>query len=191
MKGKSKMKKILQSELLLYPCPVLLITSKYGNQENVFTVSWSGIACSHPEYITISVKPTRFSYNLIYNSGAFTANIINENLLEIADYCGTFSGKHYDKFKECNLTKIQGKSIDVPLIQDCPINIECKVEKILNLGSHHLIVGRVIEKLVDECISNTNLHEYLNPVSYFRPNYYSLNKKILGVYGKTHDALKK
>ncbi len=110
------MKKKLQGELLLYPCPVLLVTSKCDNQENIFTVSWSGIASSHPEYITISVKPTRFSYNLICNSGFFAANIINENLLRIADYCGRFSGRNHDKFKECNLTKIQGKKIDVPLI---------------------------------------------------------------------------
>lgn len=189
MKGKNKMKKKLQGELLLYPCPILLVSSKYGNEENVFTVSWSGIACSHPEYITISIKPTRFSYNIICNSGYFTANIINENLLEIADYCGTFSGKNHDKFKACNLTKIQGKTIDVPLILECPINIECKVEKVLKLGSHHLIVSRVIEKFIDEDISETSLHEQLNPVSYFRPNYYSLNKKILGVYGKTHDTI--
>lgn len=189
MRGKGNMKKKLQSELLLYPCPVLLITSKFGNEENVFTVSWSGIACSHPEYITISVKPTRFSYNLIYNSGYFTANIINENLLKIADYCGTFSGKNHDKFRECNLTKIPGKMIDVSSILECPINIECKVVKVLELGSHNLIVARVVEKLIDENISETNLHEYLNPVSYFRPNYYSLNKKILGVYGKTHSTV--
>lgn len=189
MKGKDKMKKKLQDKLLLYPCPILLITSKFGNEENVFTVSWSGIACSHPEYITISVKPTRFSYNLICNSGCFTANIINENLLEIADYCGTFSGKNHDKFRECNLTKIPGKMIDVPLILECPINIECEVERVLELGSHHLIVARVVEKLVDEHISGTNLHESLNPVTYFRSNYYSLNKQILGVYGKTHDTI--
>lgn len=189
MKGKSKMKEILRDELLLYPCPVLLITSKFGDKENVFTVSWSGIACSHPEYITISVKPTRYSYDLICNSGFFTANIINEDLLEVADYCGTFSGENHDKFKECNLTKISGKKIDVPLIKECPINIECKVENVLKLGSHHLIVARVVEKYIDGHICKTNLHEYLNPISYFRPNYYSLNKKILGVYGKAHDTI--
>lgn len=183
------MKKKLENELLLYPCPVLLITSKLGNKENVFTVSWSGIACSHPEYITISVKPTRFSYNLICNSGCFTANIINENLLEIADYCRTFSGKNHNKFVECNLTKIPGKMIDVPLILECPIDIECKVEKVLKLGSHHLIVAKVVEKLVDAHISEKSLHEYLNPISYFRPNYYSLNKKILGVSGKVYDKI--
>ena len=100
------MKKELHNDLLLYPCPVLLVTSKYNNVENVFTVSWTGIACSHPEYIIISVKPTRFSYNLIRASKVFAVNIINENLLRIADYCGTYSGVDHDKFKECNLTKL-------------------------------------------------------------------------------------
>lgn len=123
MKVEDKLKKKLQDELLLYPCSILLVTSKYSNEENVFTVSWSGIACSHPEYITISINPTRFSYNLICKSGYFTANIINENLLEVADYCGTFSGKNHDKFKECNLTKIQGKTIDVPLILESVLKL--------------------------------------------------------------------
>ncbi len=72
---------------------------------------------------------------------------------------------------------------------ECPINIECKVDNILNLGSHHLIVGKVIEKLIDEDISETNLHECLNPVAYFRPNYYSINKTSLGTYGKSHDTI--
>ncbi len=180
------MKKELHNELLLYPCPVLLVTSKYNDIENVFTVSWSGIACSHPEYITISVKPTRFSYNLIQDSKVFAVNIINENLLKIADYCGTYSGVDHDKFKECNLTKIKGRTIDVPLINECPINIECMVEQIIQLGSHNLIVAKVLKKLIDEDITNTAMHNKLNPISYFRPNYYSLNKKELGTHGKAY-----
>lgn len=191
MKVKSKMKKILKSDLLLYPCPVLLVTSKYNDIENVFTVSWAGIACSHPEYIMISVKPTRFSYDLIRKSGYFAVNIINEDLLGVADYCGKFSGKEHDKFKECNLTKINGKKIDVPLVSECPINIECEVENVLELGSHHLIVGRVVEKLIDASISETDINRYLKPVSYIRPNYYSIDEKSLGTFGGMCDVIQR
>lgn len=183
------MKKKLDDDLLLYPCPVMLVTSKYGDKENIFTVSWTGIACSHPEYITISINPKRFSYKLIKNSGCFTANIINQNLINIADYCGTFSGVNHDKFKECKLTKVQGKTIDVPLILECPVNIECKVENILNLGSHHLFIARVLEKLIDENINDVNIHQHLKPVSYIRPNYYSIDDIPLGSFGKTYDLL--
>lgn len=179
------MKKELKNDLLLYPCPVLLVTAKYKNTENVFTVSWAGIACSHPEYITISIKPSRFSYSIIQQSGCFTVNIVNEKLLPIADYCGTFSGKNHDKFTECKLTKVPGHTIDVPLIEECPINIECQVEQIIKLGSHDLFIGKVLCKLIDSNIDIRNMHTMLTPLTYFRPNYYALNDNCLGTYGKS------
>lgn len=182
------MKKILNHELLLYPCPVLLVTSKCEDIENVFTVSWAGIACSHPEYITISIKPSRFSYAIIKKSGFFTANIVNEKLLSKADYCGTVSGKNHDKFRECNFTKLQGHAIDVPILADCPVNIECKLDRIVKLGSHDLFIGKVINKLIDDNIDTTDMHVALNPISYFRPNYYALNSTCLGSYGKSFDS---
>lgn len=185
------MKKELKSDLLLYPCPVLLVTSKYKDIQNVFTVSWAGIACSHPEYITISIKPSRFSYSLIKNSKCFAVNIVKEKLLPIADYCGTFSGKHHDKFNECKLTKIKGHVIDVPLIEECPINIECELEQIIKLGSHDLFIGKVLCKLIDSNIDLQNIHSFLSPLSYFRPNYYTLNQTCLGTYGKSFDLPKR
>lgn len=185
------MKVNLKSELLLYPCPVLLVTSKYKDIENVFTVSWSGIASSHPEYITISIKPSRFSHSIIKQSSLFTANIIDRNLLFAADYCGKYSGKNKNKFKECNLTRVSGEKIDVPYIVECPINIECKVEDIICLGSHDLFIGKVMNKLISEELNNANIHKKLDPVSYFRPFYYSLNKEPLGYYGGINQQFEK
>lgn len=179
------MKNKLQNDLLLYPCPVLLVTSRYNDTDNVLTVSWSGIACSHPEYIMISIKSSRLSHSLIKNSGVFGVNIINENLLSIADYCGTFSGTQYNKFLDCRLTKFQGHKTDVPLIKECPINIECVVEKVIELGSHDVFIGRVVNKLIDSNINLEQIHKELKPVSYFRPNYYALQEDCLGTYGKT------
>lgn len=178
-------KRILKKELLLYPCPILLVTSKLGDKRNVLTVSWSGIASSHPEYITISISKKRYSHALIVNSGAFIVNIINEDLLSAADYCGSHSGESVDKFDHCRFTTSSGTFVDVPLIDDCPINIECKVENIIDLGSHDLIIGKVLAKWINGDIDDSELHEKLRPAVYFRPNYYNLNNTILGEYGKT------
>ena len=176
-------KKALANNLLLYPCPVLLITSKRGSVENVFTVSWAGIACSHPEYITIAINPKRYSYMLIKESGCFTANIVNKELLKAADYCGTHSGREYNKFSECQLTRVNGISINVPIIKECPINIECSVEKRVELGSHTLFISRVINKIISDDIASQNIHEGLDPLAYFRPYYYSFDTTPLGSYG--------
>ena len=175
-------KRILKSELLLYPCPILLVTSKWNGIKNVFTVSWSGIASSHPEYITVSINKKRYSHLLIVNSGVFIVNIINRDLLSIADYCGSHSGQSIDKFKHCKLDTSNGAFVDAPLIDACPINIECKVENIIDLGSHDLIVGKVLAKWINSDISDDELHKRLNPVVYFRPYYYNLNDNILGEY---------
>lgn len=177
-------KRILEKELLLYPCPVLLVTSKFRGIRNVLTVSWSGIASSHPEYITISINKKRYSHSLITGSGNFAVNIINENLLDAADYCGSNSGKSIDKFDHCSFATSSGTFVDAPLIDDCPVNIECKVESIMDLGSHDLIVGRVLVKWINSDIADSELHKKLRPIAYFRPNYYSLNSAILGKYGR-------
>lgn len=179
-------KRILKNELLLYPCPILLVTSQLGNIKNVLTVSWSGIASSHPEYITISINKKRYSHSLIVNSGIFAANVINEDLLFAADYCGSHSGKAIDKFEHCRFTTSNGTLIDVPLIDACPVNIECKVEDTIDLGSHDLIIGKVLVKWISNDINDSELHEKLRPAVYFRPYYYNLNSTILGEYGKTH-----
>lgn len=178
------MKQDLKNELLLYPCPVVLVTSKYNGTENVLAVSWTGIASSHPEFLTISIKTTRLSHDLILSSGVFTVNIPNNDLLKKTDYCGTYSGRYTNKLNDCEFNCINGHHIDVPMIADCPVNIECVVHQTMNLGSHTLIVGRVVGKYIDESIDQNNIHSSLSPVVYFRPNYYNIDKDYLGTYGQ-------
>jgi len=184
-----KMKKTFSHELLIYPCPIVLITSKYKNIENVLAVSWAGVASSHPEYVTISIKKSRFSHTLIMKSKVFTINMINKELLKKADYCGTYSAKSVNKFEKCGFTQLAGKHINVPMIKECPINIECSVCQTLELGSHTLIIGKVIGKFIDSNIYIDKLYESLDPVVYFRPNYYSINKTLLGTYGKMNEVI--
>ncbi len=169
-------------ELLLMPCPTVLVTSKKDNIENIVTISWAGIASSHPEYITISINPKRYSYDIIAKTKKFCINIPEVDLINEIDFCGNHSGRNIDKFSVCHFTK---KYInDYVLIEQCKLHILCEVEKIVKLGSHHLFIAKVIEKYLN--VDNTNnIHEYLKPVAYYRPYYYKLEENNIGIYGFT------
>lgn len=180
------MKSILNNELLLYPCPVTLVTSSYQDKDNIITISWAGIASSSPEFVTISIKPNRYSYNLIKNSMCFCINIITNDLLEKADYCGSYSGEFRDKFSDCHFNKLPGKQINVPMIAECPVNIECRVFEIIELGSHHLFIGKVEGKYINSAIQQDSIVSHLDPIVYLRPNYYKLDHNIAGTYGKVN-----
>lgn len=169
-------------DLLLYPCPVVLVTSKDDEVENVFTVSWTGIASSHPEYITIAINPKRFSHLIIQKSKKFCVNIPNSNLIYEVDYCGAISGREIDKFQICKFTKTYYNS-DYVLIDQCPMHLICEVVSIVKLGSHDLFIAKVTHKLIDSHISS--IHEDLEPIIYFRPNYYQIGKDKMGYYGFT------
>ncbi len=185
------MKKKLTNDLLLYPCPVTLVTSRYDDIDDILTISWAGIASSHPEYITISIKPERFSYSLIKKSKVFGMNIPNVDLIKVIDICGNNSGKDIDKFAVCNLTKINASTINVPLIKECPINIECQIEHEISLGSHELFIAKVTNKLIDDYLSIDLkiLSEQLKPINYIRPQYFENLPDALGYYGYTNKLL--
>lgn len=169
-------------ELLLTPCPTVLVTSKHGDIENVLTISWAGIASSHPEYVTISVNPKRFSYFLIAESKKFCISIPGSDLIDTIDFCGNSSGRDTDKFLACGLSK---RYIDgYVLIEQCPIHILCNVVQMIELGSHHLFIAEVKEKYIN-IESQKTIYESLNPVAYFRPYYYKLEKQKFAMYGYT------
>lgn len=168
-------------ELLLTPCPTVLVTSKYNNIENVLTISWAGIASSHPEYVTISINPKRYSYLPILKSKKFCINIPGSNLIDAIDFCGNISGREIDKFSACGFSK---KYIsEYILIEQCQMQLLCDVKKKIELGSHHLLVAKVVEKYIN--IDDDIIYNSLNPVAYFRPYYYKLEKHNLGIYGYT------
>lgn len=176
------MKSEYTGNLLLYPCPVVLVTSKDNTAENVFTVSWTGIASSHPEYITIAINLKRFSHSIIQKSKKFCVNIPNSNLINEVDYCGSISGRDADKFQLCKFTKTYYNS-DYILINQCPVHLICDVTSIVKLGSHDLFIAKVSHKLIDSHLSN--IYEDVDPIVYFRPNYYQICKEKLGYYGYT------
>ncbi len=177
----------------IYPIPVVMVTSGTMEEANIITVAWTGILNTNPAMCYISVRPERYSYDLIKNSGEFVINLTNEKLAFATDWCGVRSGRDYDKFKEMKLTKEKAKHVKCPLIKESPVSVECKVKEIRELGSHHLFIADVLsidadDKYINEKgafdISKCDLIAYANG------GYYSLNKKI-GKFGFSVEKKKK
>lgn len=174
-----------KSGTFIYPIPAVMVTSGNMEKSNIMTVAWTGILNTNPAMCYISVRPERYSYNLIKESGEFVINLTNEKLAYATDWCGVRSGKDYDKFKEMKLTKEKANHVKCPIIKESPVAIECKVKEIRKLGSHHMFLAEVLsidadEKYIDEKgafdISKCDLIAYANG------GYYSLNEKI-GKFG--------
>ncbi|MBO5412786.1 MAG: flavin reductase family protein [Clostridia bacterium] len=177
----------------IYPIPAVMVTSGDMEKSNIMTVAWTGILNTNPAMCYISVRPERYSYNLIKESGEFVINLTNEKLAYATDWCGVRSGKDFDKFKEMKLTKEKANHVKCPLIKESPVCVECKVKEIRELGSHHLFIAEVLSidadnQYIDEKgafdISKCDLIAYANG------GYYSLDKKI-GKFGYSVQKKKK
>ena len=170
---------------LLAPVPAVLVTCGNEKRSNVFTVAWTGILNTNPAMVYISVRPTRYSYNLIKESGEFVINLTTKDLAYATDWCGVKTGAKVDKFAEMHLTKEKAKFVKCPMIKESPVSVECKVKEIKELGSHHMFVAEVLainadEKYIDEKgafdISKCNL------VAYANGKYFELGKQV-GKFG--------
>lgn len=169
----------------LYPAPVVLVSSGDKDKANIITIAWCGVVCSNPPLLSVSIRPSRYSYGLISSGGDFAINIPGEDMLKKVDFCGIASGNSTDKFKLCNFTKTPSSKISSPIIEECPVNIECKVVKTLNLGTHVMFVGEVMAIHVDQKIlgKDTKIdYKKACPVVYNQGEYWNLGKKI-GHYG--------
>ncbi|HIT90392.1 MAG TPA: flavin reductase family protein [Candidatus Merdenecus merdavium] len=179
-------KQIWKPGNMVYPLPVVMVSmrDKEGN-DNIITVAWTGTVCTNPPMVYISVRPERYSYHMIQESGGFIINLTTEHLAYATDYCGVRSGRDVDKFKEMKLSKVQASFIDAPLIGESPVNIECKVRTIEKLGSHHMFLADVVSVHADEAYMNETGRfqlEKADPIVYSHGTYYSLDKKI-GTFG--------
>jgi flavin reductase (DIM6/NTAB) family NADH-FMN oxidoreductase RutF len=141
---------------MLYPVPAAMVTCKYGDIENIITISWAGTICTNPPMVSISVRPSRYSYELIKKSGAFVINLPGKSLARAADFCGVRSGKDVDKFEFLKLNKEKARVVDVPLIKEAPLSIECRVKDIIELGSHHMFISEVVAVNVEEDFVDDN-----------------------------------
>ena len=138
-------KQVWKAGNMVYPLPAVMVSTadKEGNT-NIFTVAWTGTVCTNPAMVYISVRPERYSYHMIEESGEFVINLTTEQLAHATDYCGVRSGRDVDKWKECHLTAKKAEKLTyAPVIEEAPVNIECVVTKIEKLGSHHMFLAEV------------------------------------------------
>ena len=170
---------------MVYPLPAVMVSAGNSNGEtNIITIAWTGTICTNPAMLYISVRPERYSYPILKETGEFVINLTTRELTYATDYCGVKSGRDVDKFKECNLTKEPAVNVNVPMIKESPVNIECKVERIDELGSHHMFVAKVLtvhadEKYMDPETEAFDLAKAL-PISYSHGGYYTQGEKIGG-----------
>ncbi len=171
---------------MLYPLPAVMVSCALaGERPNIITVAWTGTVCSSPAMVSISVRPERHSYHMIRESGEFVINLTTEELARAADYCGVRSGRDVDKFEEMRLTPLKASQVAAPLIGESPVNIECRVEQVLELGSHHMFLASVLAVDVDESWMNEKGKLELNKAGlavYSHGEYFALGKR-LGTFG--------
>lgn len=174
---------------LLNPLPVVLVSATDRNgKSNVMTAAWAGTICSDPVMVSVSIRKSRFTHSIISNTKEFVINLPNEDLALYTDYVGIYSGKKIDKFNlsgKYKVTPIKSNKVKAVTIDECPIALECKVKKILELGSHDMFIAEVVSCSVDEkYINKDNKLDFkkANLISYCHGEYYTLGKK-LGKFG--------
>lgn len=179
---------------MLYPLPAVMVTVRGKNgEDNIITVAWAGTVCTNPPMVSISVRPERYSCHMLEESKEFVINLTTEKLCYATDYCGVRSGRDVDKFKEMKLTKTEASLVNAPMIEESPVNVECRVEKIEKLGSHYMFIARVLAVHADEAYMDENGRFDLNkarPMVYSHGEYYGLGKK-LGSFGYSVKKKKK
>lgn len=148
-------KKKLGPQTLVWPHPTTLVGATVDGKPDFATVAWTGVAASNPASVSIALQSHRYSLKGIYQNRTFSLNIPSISMAKEVDYCGVVSGADTDKVKDCKFKVFYGDLKTAPLIEQCPISMECEVLHILNLGSHHLIVGKVAETYVSEdCLTD-------------------------------------
>lgn len=171
---------------MLYPLPAVMVSVRDNKgKDNIITVAWAGTVCTNPPMVSISVRPERYSYHMIKESGEFVINLVTKDLVFATDYCGVKSGRDVDKFKEMRLTKGKADSVKAPLIEESPVNLECKVIECRELGSHHMFLAEVVSVHIDEQYMDEKGKFHLNDtglVTYSHGEYFALGEK-LGSFG--------
>ena len=171
---------------MLYPVPAVMVScAKPGQKPNIITVAWAGTICSDPVMLSISVRKERFSHEIISETGEFVVNLTTKDLCRAADFCGVRSGRDVDKFKEMKLTPLKSSRISAPGIAESPVNIECRVVEVKELGSHDMFIARVEAVTVDERFMDASGRFKLDDarlVAYSHGEYFELGEKI-GKFG--------
>lgn len=175
----------LKGGAILGPLPAVIVTCGTCDKPNALTVAWTGTLNTIPPKTYISVRPERYSYDLIKNSGEFVINLTTEELVRATDYIGVRSGKNEDKLKAMGLSVSKANEVSAPVLEQSPVSIECRVSDIINLGSHDMFIADILcmnvaSELIDEngriCLEKARL------IAYSHGEYFALGKK-LGSFG--------
>jgi flavin reductase (DIM6/NTAB) family NADH-FMN oxidoreductase RutF len=172
---------------MIYPLPAVMVSCGGEPAEyNIITISWTGTICTDPAMCFISVRPTRHSYGIIKKNGCYVINLTTKSLAYAADWCGVKSGKDHNKFREMDLKPVPAVKVNAPMIKESPVNIECVVKEIKELGSHHMFISEVVavhadKKYYDE---ETGIFRLSNaePLCYLHGKYYETGK-FIGKFG--------
>lgn len=179
---------------MLYPLPVVLVSAAdREGKTNLFTVGWTGTICSDPAMVSISVRPSRYSYHMIEETGEFVINLTTEKLAYATDYCGVRSGRDEDKWKSVKLTPVPGTKVKAPCILESPVNIECRVTQKILLGTHDMFLAKVemVHVSTEYLDEKERFHlEDAKPIVYSHGTYFSLGKAI-GTFGYSVKKTKK
>lgn len=171
---------------MLYPVPAVMVScARPDEKPNIITVAWAGTVCSSPAMLSISVRPERYSYDIIRETGNFVVNLVNRDLVYAADYCGVRSGRDTDKFRQMGLTPLPSQHVDAPGIAESPVNLECSVKQVIPLGTHDLFLAEIVGVTVDERYMDEKGTFHLNDaglVTYSHGAYFELGEK-LGTFG--------
>lgn len=171
---------------MLYPLPVVMVSvADREGHSDIVTVAWAGTVCTNPPMVSISVRPERYSYHMIRETGEFVINLTTKELARATDYCGVRSGRDVDKWKDMHLTPVASREVKAPSIWESPVNIECRVKKVEELGSHHMFVAEVVAVQVDDAYMDDKNSFHLSmakPIVYSHGEYYLLGEK-LGTFG--------
>lgn len=171
---------------MLYPVPAVMVSAadKKGGI-NIITVAWTGTVCTNPPMLYISVRPDRYSYDMLKETGEFVVNLTTKKLVRAADYCGVRSGRDVDKWKAMGLTPGKAVQVHAPVIEESPVNLECRVTEIKELGSHHMFLAEIVAVDVDAAYLNEKGKFELNKtdlVAYSHGEYLETGK-CLGTFG--------
>lgn len=179
-------KQIWKPGNMLYPLPVVMVSVADGSgKKNIITVAWTGTVCSDPPMVSISVRPERYSYQMIQETGEFVINLATKELAFATDYCGVKSGRDIDKFKELGLTAMPASKVKAPLIGESPVSIECKVTEVKHLGTHDMFLAEVVAVQADERYMDdkNRFHlEQADPIVYSHGAYLCCGEQ-LGTFG--------
>ena len=170
---------------LLAPVPPVMVTCGDMENANIITVAWTGILNTHPPRVSVAIRPTRHSYGIIKERGEFVINLTPARLIRECDYCGIYTGAKVDKFAKTGLHKTPATAVAAPLIEECPLALECKVLEIIPQGTHDLFLAEIVAVDADESVLDENGRLCLDRAglaAFAHGEYFALGEKI-GKFG--------